>query len=253
MNDLSKKDNWINPSISYTFNRNITEYDMREAGFSLVREYSLLPKKTIKDLESLNKEDRHVKIGKMQRDVEGFSKALQEAFAETRRLFFELNHIKEEDIISIKKDAIFLTKRCKFQTIGDYVIFRPKNTYTSYIHLDKMLEIYYGPGHTDVKGLGKKNTEKHTDYMTSMISTFCLKMEEERPRNVLRYLRRFCDHYKKRELELGYYRTFNSRSEFIMIDDPEVFYDQITIEDLENIDISYNFFNVIIKLMKIPI
>ena len=251
--DIYKKDNWINPNILYTFNRTIIEYDMREAGYSLVKEYNLLPKKEMNSLRVMNKDARHVKIGKLQRDLEGFSKDLMNAFADARKGFFEMNHLEESDIISIKKDAIFVTKKCIHEIIGNHVNFRPKNTYTSYIHLDKMLEIYYHPDKTDIKGIGKDNIYKHQDYMVSFINTFCDKMEQENPRNVLTFLRRFADYYKNRDLDVGYYRTFNNRSEFVMAGEEEVMYDQVDATDIWNLDISYNFFNVIVKLFKIPI
>ena len=106
MNELHKKEIWINPNISYMFSKTITEYDMREAGFSLIREYQLLPKSEIDHLRRMNKEERHVKIGKIQRDQSGFTKILMEAFADARQEFYAMNHLSKDDIISIKKDAI---------------------------------------------------------------------------------------------------------------------------------------------------
>ena len=46
MAELWKNDTFINPNIVYTFNKEIIEYDLKEAGFSLTKEYNLLDKKT---------------------------------------------------------------------------------------------------------------------------------------------------------------------------------------------------------------
>ena len=251
--NLYKKDNWINPNMSYLFNAVITEYDMREAGFSLIKEYQLLSQEEILELSKYSKDERHVRIGKLQKKYPDLSKKLSDAFAEARKTFFDLNGLEQDKILSIKKDAIFTLKKCETQEIGAHVVFRPKHEYTSYIHLDKTLEFYYHPTECSVKGLGKKGVAKHKDYMSDIINRFCMKMEQDSSRHALEYMTRFVNYYKKRELDVEYYRTYNQRSEFILIDEPEVFYDKISQDDIDRLDITYNYFNVILKLMKIPL
>ena len=45
------RDLYINPNIFYLFNKEIIEYDMKEAGFSLIQEYKLLDEKEIEKLK----------------------------------------------------------------------------------------------------------------------------------------------------------------------------------------------------------
>ena len=251
--ELYKKELWINPNHTYLFNVKIVEYDMREAGYSLIKEYKLLPSEQILKLGYKTKNDRTIDIGKIQRDNKEFAKSLSEAFVKARKLFFEENEIEDDDIISIKKDAIFCKKICSYTVFGKYIEFRAKNEYTSYLHLDSTLEFYHHLNYHSVKGIGKENEQKHEGYMTEILDTFCVKMETEPTRSVLNYIRRFIDLYKKRAIEPGYYRTFNNRSEFVMTDDKEVFYDQISVDDLDYLDISYNYFNILMKLIKIPL
>ena len=47
---LWKNDSFINQNIPYLFNQEIIEYDMKEAGFSLTKEFQLLDKKIIEKL-----------------------------------------------------------------------------------------------------------------------------------------------------------------------------------------------------------
>ena len=56
MDDLYLKDSFINDNIPYLFNANIIEYDMKDAGFSLTREYKLLSDSMIEKLDKMDKE-----------------------------------------------------------------------------------------------------------------------------------------------------------------------------------------------------
>ena len=46
---------WKNPNIEYLFNDDIIEYDIKDAGFSLIKQHRLLPDETIRNLEKLGK------------------------------------------------------------------------------------------------------------------------------------------------------------------------------------------------------
>lgn len=253
MTNLYKRDSFINPNIVYLFNTEIIEYDMKEAGFSLIQEYKLLPQIKIDDLKKLSKDKRKIEIGLLQRQSEKLRKDLKDAFAFARERFFLENDLDDTDIVSIKKDAILTTKKCRFQEIGEYIVFRPKNTYTSYIQMAKNLEFYYSPTTLDVKGIGDEMLEYHQEYMISFIKKFFEKMETESdPCNVIEFVKRFIDRYKKFELDVGYYREFNPKSEYHLVNDSTVFMEYWE-EQKEDLDITYNYFNILMKLIKIPL
>lgn len=253
MDTLWEKDNFINENNPYMFNTEIIEYDMKEAGYSLTREFQLLDKNRLKSLERLDKNRRHVTIGMIQRDNPEYKKALGEMFKEARRMFFEFNEIEKNDIVSIKKDAIFVKKRCDVQKFGEYINFRPKNFYSSYINLGKRLEFYYGMDTLDIKGISDDKLEYHQDYMIAFIKRFIRKMETSTPNETIGFTKRFLDKYKRRELEVGYYRTFDSRSKFELLDETEGLYDNYFEEDKFDLDITYNYFNILLKLIQIPL
>ena len=249
MDNLWEKDLYINDNIMYLFNTEIFEYDMKDAGFSLSKEFNLLDKDILDSLEDKDKEYRTKKLGIYQRDNKEYANSLKEAFRTARKLFFIDNELEKSDIISVKKDAIFTSKRCKKQQIGKYINFRPKNTYTSYIYFGKKLEVYYGYDKFDVKGISDTNKELHEKYMIDFISSFIHKMESEQSSSILGFLKRFIDSYKWRELEIGYYRPFNEKSLFELYDGTEV----SSYDEVMDLNINYNFYNILLQLIKIPL
>ena len=246
------EDTYINPNIPYVFNRPIIEYDMKEAGWSLTKEYKLLDKDTIEKFSKYKKEYRTVELGKLQRNNEDYKNQLKEAFPFVRKLFFDGNGLENTDIISIKKDAIFSLKKCKMKKIGEYIEFRPKHTYTSYVHLSKKIELYYNEKELEVKGLGEDQVNLHKDYMLNFINLFFVKMETETRENVIKFLVRFINRYKKRLLDVGYYRTFDSQSNFYLLNEDDI-YDNFWEDEKDRLDISYNYHNVVLKLLEILI
>ena len=61
--DLWKNDNFINDNIPFLFSKDIYEYDMKDAGFSLTQEFKLLPQSKIDYLAKLKKDKRKVEMG----------------------------------------------------------------------------------------------------------------------------------------------------------------------------------------------
>lgn len=245
-------DHYDNINIPYLFNKKIYEYDMKDAGYSLVREFNQLPKDKIDYLASISdKYERKVQIGNYERQDPIFNKNHSASFALARKMFFEINEIEDNDVICIKKDAIFTTKKCKVEQVGKYILFRIKNEYTSYLRLkDKRFEFYYNGESLDIKGISDENYEKHKDGVIKFFNHFFMLMETEEETVVLDYLRNFITKYKRYELPLEYYRTFNHESCYTLKNGSK--YDEYWEEDKRDIDFSLNF-NIFIKLIKVII
>ena len=60
--ELYECDLYINDNNPYLFNADIFEYDMKDAGFSLIKEFNLLDKSTIEKLSKQDKDIRKVNI-----------------------------------------------------------------------------------------------------------------------------------------------------------------------------------------------
>lgn len=253
ISNLYMEDHYINKNIPYLFNTPIIEYDMQEAGFSLIREFKQLPEDKIKYLESISsKDERKVRIGLIEREDPVFKKIHLESFSTARKMFFIANDIKSDnDIISIKKDAIITSRICNESKVGDYINFRPKNKYTSYLRPSKpyhKLEFYYNPNQLDIKGISDENYELHQDGMIKFFKSFFKKMETEEETAVLDYLRNFITKFKRYELPLDYYRTFDHRSCFVTKKREE--FGEFWEEDKKDLDINVNY-NILISVVKV--
>lgn len=258
VNDLYRKDTYLNKNTSSLFNKVIIEYDMKSAGLSLCKEYKLLPKETIHDLERMSKKDRNVAIGRIQRKNARFRESLKSSFVDIRRRFFESNDIQMEDVLSIKKDAIFCLKDCNVLDFG-HCVFVEKNRYTSYIYLNR-LELYFSNGgmipendKLDIKGLNDDTLKLHENYMIQFLKTFFRKMESSGHIASSQYLTRFITKYKLGELDIGYYREFNGESLFVSENSSEMYSDSTFIPSENPQDFvskSYNFYCVLLPLLE---
>lgn len=207
------KSTWLNPNIEYLFNDDIIEYDIHDAGFSLIQQYQLLPPEKIKELERIPRGiQRHIQVGVLQRDDEEFSKRLTDKFTEVRALFMMMNQLKDDSIISVKKDAIYTIGKVKRTTFGK-VKFMEKNHYSSYIRFPDItnLELYYGENGIDVKGMGDAAVNRHRLYMLEFLRKI-IKSIEEQDSSVKRKFMRFFNQYKFDELDEEFYIEFNNVS-----------------------------------------
>lgn len=251
--NLYKKDSYTTANIPFLFNSTIIEYDMKDAGYSLIREFKQLPEHTIERLGKLPKDMRKKQIGVLERDDKDFKEVHKQSFVDARELFFISNNIEDGDIISIKKDAIFVTKECDETKLSNYIEFRPKHKYTSFLNLmlKKRIEVYYNPEETDVKGISDDKLLWHQNYMLKFISSFIKRMENDREVDVIEYTKRFIDKYKGRKLEKEYYREFNADSLFRLKGGETT----LDVEDYDvwDLDIHWNFKWILLDLIRIPL
>lgn len=252
---LYTKTLYLNKDIDYLFQNEIIEYDVKEAGYNIIKYYKLLSDDKIRLLDSYpTKEQRHIKIGLYQREDKEFANTLSEKFSDVRRMFFEVNNIEDSDIVSIKKDAIFIKNKycskCKFDNID----FRVKNRYTSYLYLDNN-EFYFDKNKVDVKGLNDDVVLKHKDYMLDFLHTFVKLVENGNNKITINRFKQFIDYYRNRELDINYYRELNKRSMFRIFDNniSEGFYysDNESSFDDDRVDIMYNYVKYITPLISI--
>lgn len=216
MKYYSEKSNWFNPNIEFLFNSLIYEYDMKDAGFSIIKSYNLLDIDMIKKLSKLDKKVRTIEIGKLMGQNKEFSNRLNSQFGEIRKFFIDSNYISDNDLISVKKDALFCIKECSQLKFGS-IEFRIKNKYSSYIRFpyNNNLEIYYNDGgQIDVKGINDFNLDKHRLYMLDFIYK-CINYLENKNPIIKRFIIKFINDYKSLKLDQAYYLEFNNLSQNI--------------------------------------
>lgn len=245
------KDKYLDKDTQYLISTNIVEYDISSAGYSISRYYKLLDDRTLSWLETLPKEERHIQIGLLCKRLPKYNDALKQAFINIRKEFFVANNIVDDDILSIKKDAIFLLRYADVTKFGDDVAFAEKNIYTSYYYINKK-EFYSSPTKLDVKGISDETLELHKDYMLDFMQNIFRLAETSDNAQIIRQLVGFIDAYKSRNLEVGYYREFNDSSTYRL--GTEFLRTPMglsNVDDVDDINISYNYMNYIRPLVEI--
>ena len=251
MVSLYEKHNYLNKNIEYLVNNEITEYDIRSAGFNIIKKYKLLDDKKISHLESLPKKRRQITIGLYQKDNIEFRDRLNEKFIEIRKLFFEANELDDDDVLSIKKDAIITLKKC-FHTEFDNIEFIDKNVYSSYFYINKF-EFYINEKNIHLKGISDEKLKLHEDYMLDFLhKIFRLIETSSNKKYIIDNIRQFISFYKNKMLHIGYYRELNADSLYKL--NIDFLNDHIGVEhtkSLDNIDISYNYLKYIVPIINI--
>lgn len=226
------KTTWLNPNIEYLFDDTIIEHDLRDAGFSIIKQYKLLPESKIRELEALGKGiERHIIIGKIQGEDKEFSKALSNKFAEIRSLFISANNLDDNKILAVKKDAIYTIGECNKTRFGN-LEFARKNVYSSYIRFPNIqnLEIYYSEDNIDIKGMSDSSVNRHRLYMLEFIREIISLLEMRDPK-AKRIIKRFISEYKNHRLDEEYYIEFNNMS--------------------KNFNPYFNYINILVPLVQI--
>lgn len=254
--EIWNRTTWENKTIEFIFGSRIVEYDMKSAGFNISKQFKLLPESTIQMLEGMKKDARNKKMGLIQRKDKEYSKNLLEGFRKCRKWFFVKNEIEEHQVLCTKKDAIFLIDTYPEYLETGYIRFDAKNTYSSYFKLNK-LEFYLNPKLSicDIKGLGQGDSlnevrNLHGEYILKFIMEFTRLRERLVDRQLMvSWLTTFIRNYRNRNVEIGYYRELSKSNGYKLWS--EEMNDFITVndtDDIENVNISYNYENYILPL-----
>ena len=231
------------------YNSSIIEYDIRHANINVSKYYNLYNDiKYLDTLDALPKKEREVKFGLLLRKNKEFSKNLEIGFNNIVKEFLSVNNLDIDlDVLSVKKDAVFVINHKVNTTTFGPVEFVQKNKYHAYLNLNR-IEFYIGDK-TDVKGIGD-GYKLHKEGIVLLIEE--LFDHIEKGRNPNEFLSEVAELYKKRQLNLEMYRQFDSKCKYkCIIDDNPVLLDDISYEILdESCDITYNYINIILPLIR---
>ena len=242
---ISQKDSYIIPNIDYMINVYIREYDISQANINILLSKELIDHNLYKKLSIMKKIDRQIFIGKLMNSNKGVHKALTKGFAEYRKKFFEANDLSDNNILSIKKDAIYVINTIPKNIVFDHVEFLNKATYTSFYKLGN-LEAYYRSSLDgevlDIKGISDNKLILHKDYFIEFLCTIFYEIQSGILKHALAMVQGFYDKYVQLELDTSYYRSFDSYSAFNVKQSgfSIIRMDYIKHEDLKYIDISIN-------------
>lgn len=253
---------YLNLNRFFEVNSEIIEWDIKSAGISLIQEYKMLPQAKIEKLLKLPKDNMNRSIGKIGQKDSNFARSLEEKFNDVVNIFIENNNLDiEYDIISIKRDAVFvINRKISKPTIGDFIRFVPKNVYHAYIYL-KPYEFYIKANEEmDIKNLcrdiNKRNEiiELHRNGILNFLNeavNLCERTNMNR-NQISKFCANFVKLYKNKQLDFDYYREFNIESMFKYVyGGNAMMLDNIDGSLIDNIDIQYNYINIILPMVNL--
>lgn len=234
-------------NLGYLFNQYIREYDISKANINVLFAKGVIDKALYDKLYSVNKISRQIYIGNMIKENHRMYEVLNSGIKEYKRKFFEANNIEDNDIISIKNDAVFVLNKIPQLLKFDNVEFVLKNTYTSFMKLNE-LEIYYGDSIRsneiiDVKGIKDDDLSMYHDMFLNIIISFFRNMQKFGSEVALSNLNCMINMYLQRKLPIEYYRRFRASSDYC-INGITTAYGVLSLPDTDenkkSLDISYN-------------
>lgn len=233
-------------NLGYLFNHYIREYDISKANINVLYAKGVINKDLYYSLYSADRMERQIYIGKMIRNNEKIQEILSNGITEYKQRFFEANNITDNDIISIKNDAVFILNKVPQILTFDNVSFALKNTYTSFMRINE-LEIYYGYDMNDevidIKGIKDSDLEMyHMEFLNILITFFNL-MQRSGAQSTLEYITAIINQYVNLELPIGCYRRFRSSNDYSLNSLTTAYGVTWLPDNMQNkrsIDISYN-------------
>lgn len=242
---LAEITNYTNKNIKYLKNVKIEEWDIKSAGFTVLKFKKILPENIIKEWEFLDKHTRSVKEGLLQKSNPKIAEEIIKTLAAARKGFVLLNNIQEWNILSIKKDAMFLINTPVIKNFVKDFEFRKKGEYSSYISLNNK-EFYYNSNSNvlDVKGLSADSKEFQKDYFLKDLKYFLKSGEKLQYDQLFSILKNYRKKYLNRELPLETYRN---------LDDGKFRVGDYTLDRIDeslrnDIDITQNYINYLLPL-----
>ncbi len=241
--DILTKDNYINP-LRYISGR-IVEYDMKAANVSILFDKGVIDYDSYVQYNMLPKDIREKEIGLLIKHDRSIYDTIAGGIKEYRIKFGEVNNIDSLQICRISRDAIYINTSTDLPItqMSNVVEFRPKSISNVMLTLGKIIifvSLVNNGISIDVKGLGNSYT-LHQNYMLNIIGSVIYYIERSEIKDALNFLSSIIDQYINKELDIGYYRNFNSGSTYTLYIGDYV-YDVLEIDPtyLDNIDINCN-------------
>lgn len=252
--DLASKVQWSSKK-DLIVNR-IVEYDIRSANTTMLLRSEKLSADDVAMLNSLPKHEREVAVGKMIAIRPEIHRIIADGIARAKLILFTENHITEDDVQSIRNDAIFIVgRRLKATSFGP-VEFRVKNVYDVFFRLEGGLDIYHGEdGHIDIKGISDDilDNDDHREGMLLFLERCSEHLCSGRRDRLRRYLIDFSVAYKRRELPACFYRELSKANGYRLgnVEDAvELILDKVGDDDIERLNIAYNYNRIVIPMIR---
>lgn len=202
LNNILSKEIWRNDTINSVINSTVCEYDIKGAHLVAIR--ILYGDDLYNKLSKLEKLDRNIYIGKMEKKDPELPKKLQNLLFKFKKEFITQNDILVNNIIETTKDSLVLAQKIPSKTVlkidGVDVEFRNKDgTYSSFYKLGSKSILYDSmTENIRIKGINNSTVQeshfvnKYLKYLLNTLETsislgsnVCLKNLKELRRNYI--------------------------------------------------------------------
>ena len=256
--NLYTKNNYI-IDIPLLINASITEYDIGAANITMLFSYGLITQDEYLAYYRMDKSMREISIGKRGRNPDGTldeygikcQKCISEGIMNARKLLIETNNIKDESIVRIAKDAVYVNGRVlenisfDLNNNGVLCVFVPKNYYNIMINLNKMTTILINDNpmtdnlKVDVVGINNKLLYLHQPFL-EFICNLVSNVQRSGKEYAFNIYNSFYEEYINMRLPIEYYREFNANSGYRIKYSERYTIDNANESDKDKIDINYN-------------
>lgn len=218
-----------NSGIVYIVSSYIREYDIAKANINVLYKYKAIDLDTYNKCLNMDKYDREVFIGLLQQSNPNITEILKAGIIQAKKEFFEANDIQDNEVLSIKNDAVFLINKIPMYIKFDNIEFVNKDVFTSYYRIfDK--EFYYNFNPLEnkeklvIKGMKKVTQELHQNYLIDFFKAVFYSAQNDSIENTLNIIISFNEKYINLELPIEFYRNFDALSMYSL--KPIMMYEQ---------------------------
>jgi len=244
-----------NSPIPFLISQFIREYDIEKANINILYKYKVITKEQYDYLYKCPRMERQITIGNLERKNKEITEIKKKGITEAKKLFFESNDISDNEVLSIKNDAIFLINKVATITRFDNINFVNKNVYTSFYRLNNnKIEAYYlydrikDIEKIDIKGISKEKVDLHREFFIDFLLTVFQTSELESIEDTIKLISSFNQIYLNLDLDVEYYRNFDEMSKYmIAMKNRNYYLDTIKRTNLKDINIICNL-NIIREL-----
>ncbi|ALN97974.1 hypothetical protein Bp8pS_295 [Bacillus phage vB_BpuM-BpSp] len=251
--NLYEKHNYTNKNILYLKNNIVYEYDMVNAGINILFHNNVLNKQQVDRLNNMEKLEKNITVGKFLKKNKSINDGLIKEFINIRKHLFELNNIENKDVLSIKKDAIFLiNKELEHLELNENYKFQEKNKYTAFIQINNK-EFFYDPKKEefDIKGFSKNIKDHHVNFLFKELREIMLLDMNNNSREVFERLLTLKYEFLEKQLDKGYYLDIQQGNYIIKLNDTFTYsLENINKETIKHCLIDNNL-NFIVNMIKI--
>ena len=205
----------------FIINNYIREYDLSAANINALYTNGYFDKSTYDLFKSYDKKKREVEIGLLIKRDSRVYEIISSGIINAKKLLFESNNIQDNEVLTIKNDAVFIISKELVNTVFGNYEFKCKNLYNTYLRILD-LEIYYRDSLNsddiffDIKGIYDDKLYLHTA-MVSLISEVCYRVQRYDKSDNIRFIMNIYENFLYRRLPIEYYRNLDSFSKYTII------------------------------------